>query len=383
MSSGIEPRVARLLYVTDLERQLSGGGSYSVNWHAANQLDTRFHVVYAGPLVPRPPWLETSVSKMRRHLLNRAGRFTYFSPATLDGNARMVSEWLSDDIDAVVFRSSARWCRSRPRVPYFVYLDAVFHTFYHNRFESESFDHGDLQRIWSEEAAFLENAAGVFFESEWGLDRARQAYGLTGPHYHAPGRGGVIDPPATDTWIPGTRALLTVAMNFRQKGGDVVLDAYRSLKPRFPSLTWNVVGALPDGDWQSVAGITHEGMLDVDDPEDRARFAALLSRAFTIVHPTREDTSPLVLTEAAYFGCPAISINRFAIPELVDDGATGILIDPPPSAADVASAISHLIDDENGYLAMRREARARAIARHSWPSIGKFICDTIEKRISA
>ena len=377
----MSPAPRKLVYITDLERRRGGGGSYVVNWHAADQLEKRFALKYAGPLTPHPPWIESTVSKIQRHVMKRPGRFTYFSPSTLDRNARMVDEQIDSDADAVMFRSSARWCRSRPKVPYFVYLDSVFHTFYHNTFDPRSFVTSDVQRIWKEEAAFLEGASGVFFECEWGLSQALNAYGLSGSHYYNVGRGGVIDPPERDTWTPGTHALLTIAMKFRQKGGDIVLDAYRSLKSRFPSLTWTIVGEAPDTEWQSIPGITHEGALDLENSGDRAKFAKLLADAFAIVHPTREDTSPLVLTEAAYFGCPAISVNRFAIPELVADGVTGILVEPPASAADVASAIAGLIENEERYLAMRREARARSIAKFSWPAVGEFMSDRIEERL--
>ncbi len=372
----------RLLYVTDLERQLSGGGSYAVNWHAASELEKRFGVSYAGPLVPRPGLLEKTISKARRHLLHRTGRFTYFSPSTLDQNARMVEEKMAGSFDGVVFRSSTRWCRSRPTVPYFVYLDAVFHTFFHNTFDPQSFDNSDLQRIWDEEARFLEKSAAVLFESEWALAKARDAYQLRGEHYFAPGRGGVIEPPVADTWSPGTHALVSVSMNFRQKGGDILLEAYKSLKPRFPSLAWHIVGAPPDGDWRS-EGIVHEGVLDPGSTEGRARYVRVLSDAFAIVHPTREDTSPLVLTEAAYFGCPAVSVNHFAIPELVIDGATGILVDFPPEASEVAAGIARLLEDENAYAAMRRETRRRALEKYSWDAVGTFICDRIAESLGS
>ena len=371
----------RLTYITDLERRLAGGGSYAVNWHAADQLEKRFELTYAGPITPRPPAIASAVSKVQRHVLKQPGHFTYFSPATLDRNADMVADRLTGDLDGVVFRSSARWCRVRPAVPYFVYLDAVFHTFFHNTFDPASFDASDINRIWEEEASFLEGASAVFFESEWGLRNARSAYNLLGGHYYAPGRGGVIDPPEADTWTPGSHALVTIAMNFQQKGGDIVMDAYRSLKPRFPSLTWHVIGAAPEGDWQSVGGIFHEGVLDPDETTGRNRLTRLLSHAFALVHPTREDTSPLVLTEAAYFGCPAISVNRFAIPELVVDGVTGSLVDPPASSGDIAAAIEKMIGDPERYRGMRVAARARALDKYSWGSVGGFICDRIEERL--
>jgi len=96
----------------------------------------------------------------------------------------------------------------------------------------------------------------------------------------------------------------------------------------------------------------------------------LLAQAFLLVHPTREDTSPLVVTEAAYFGCPAISVNQFALPELVVDGATGLLLEPPVTAEQLAAAIECLLTDRTRYLEMRRQARVYAMENYQWDHIG-------------
>lgn len=360
----------RLGYVSDLALQSSGGGSYAVNWHAYRQLQRHFDVAYCGPLVPVVGRAERMVSGLRRKVLRLPGRFPYFSPTTLERNARRVADALPGDCDAVVFRSAARWCRCSPKVPYFVYLDAVFHTFFHNTFQSRDFVKTDLERIWREEAEFLEDAAGVFFESAWGLEEARRVYGLRGGHYHALGRGGVIDPPERDERAGGPPVLVTMAMKFRQKGGHIVRAAFEQLKPKFPDLRWHIVGGEPDFDWRTVEGVSHEGVLRPDDPKDAKRLRDLLAQAFLLVHPTLEDTSPLVITEAAYFGCPAISVRSFAMPELMIDGQTGMLLDPPPEPDELADAIAGLLEDPVRYDAMRGAAREFALERFSWNRIG-------------
>jgi glycosyltransferase involved in cell wall biosynthesis len=371
----------RLVYISDLERRLYGGGPYAVNWHAFDQLQRRFTATYAGLLTPSPLWVETTVSEIRRRAAHRRGPFSYFSEAALDRNAELAAPHIRD-ADAIMFRSAAGWSRCRPSVKYFVYLDVVFRTFFFNTFSADDFDSADLDRIWREEAEFLEGAAGVFFDSHWGLEEARRAYGLRGSHYSAPGRGGVIEPPAADTWNAGSRKLVSVALNFRQKGGDLTLAAYKSLKPHYPSLTWHIVGGTPEGDLQSVDGISYEGALRPDVPAERERLRALLADAFLLVHPTREDTSPLVLTEAAYFGCPAVSVNAFAIPELVEHDRTGLLIDPPVTSDAVARAIADLLEDSERYLDMRRQARTTSLEKHSWDRIGTVMCDRIEQSLA-
>lgn len=369
----------KLGYVSDLALQASGGGSYAVNWHAFQQLGRHFEVRHCGPVVPQVPLVANYVSKLRRKLFKRPGNFAYFSPATLDGNARMIRQQLAGEVDAVLFRSAVPWCRHRPTLPYFVYLDAAFHTFFHNTFRPADFVRSDVERIWREEAEFLEGASAVFFESRWGMDQAIAAYGLKGNHYHAVGRGGVIEPPPEDIWDGTSQRLVTLAMKFHQKGGDLVLEAYRVLKPRFPGLSWHIIGGPPEGDWQSLGGIHYEGILQPDEPGGRDRLRDLLAQALLLVHPTREDVSPLVVTEAAYFGCPSISVDRFALPELVLAGKTGVLLEPPVTAAGLAEAIAGLLTERDAYLEMRRQARHHAMVNYQWDHIGDMMAAEMKK----
>jgi glycosyltransferase involved in cell wall biosynthesis len=366
---------ARIAYVTDLERKKSGGGSYAVNWNAYEQLSRRFSVTYAGPIVPQVSVIEQSVSRINRRILRRPGKFAYFSPRTLNRNAEAVSERIRENHDGIIFRSATRWCRVRPSVPYFVYLDAVFQSFFENTFRPDDFERADLERIYEEEAAFLERASMVFFESNWGMQRARDAYSLRGSHYMIAGRGGAIAPPAADTWND-TYRLITMAMDYRQKGGDLVFGAYQTLKRRFPALTWHIVGGPPDFAWERNEGIVYEGYLRPDRPDELSRLEALLSSAFLLVHPTREDTSPLVITEAAYFGCPTISVNRFAIPELVLNGVTGLLLEDPAPAA-LANSVIELFENEQRYRDMRRNARQYALRNSHWDHVGQLMSDRI------
>ena len=371
-----------MAYVTDLDRTPSGGGAYVVNWHAFEQLGKRFDARYVGPIVPSPPALPAAISKLRRRVLGLPGRYTYFSAETLRANAERVAMAIPGDTEAIVFRSAARWSRCEPKLPYFVYLDAVTHTFFYNTFEEKDFVRADLERIWNDETSFLENAAGVFFESDWGLQQARAAYDLRSSHYHVARRGGAVEPPPRDAWDGESLRLITMAMDFRQKGGDLVADAFRRLRPRFPSLTWHIVGGAPDFAPASLPGVTYEGVLRPDDPDDGVRLRDLLSSAFLCLHPTREDTSPLVITEAAYFGCPTVSLKTFAIPELVLHGDTGVLLEPDADGEALAAAIENLLLDREGYARMRQRAREFSLATFRWESTGAVICDFIERALS-
>jgi len=371
---------SRVAYITDLQSRPGGGGSYAVNWHIQQQLLKHFDLVAPDPIVPRVSRRERFISRVQRYIFRKPSKFFYFSPATLDDNAARASAHFKN-ADAVFFRSATRWCHCKPAMPYFVYLDIVFHTFFENTFKQKDFIAADLQRIYDTEARFLENAAAVFFESDWGLQKARTAYGLAGSHYEVAGRGGVLEPPERDEWTAESPYLLSIAMNFEQKGGDILLGAFTELKESHPQLRWHIVGGRPTGNWETVDGIVYEGPLDPEDDADLARYRRLLSQAYLLVHPTREDTNPLVLTEAAYFGCPSISVKRFAIPELVINGKTGALLDWPVHPHELAIAVHHLIECPDVYRRMRLAAFEFSRSECDWTQIGSRMARVIDSKL--
>ena len=63
-----------------------------------------------------------------------------------------------------------------------------------------------------------------------------------------------------------------------------------------------------------------------------------------------------MLIEAALFGCPAIASRAFAIPELVQHGKTGWLLDRPTDAVEVAAAMRRLLDERELYRGLRANA---------------------------
>ncbi len=352
----------------------------AVNFRIAEQLDRYFDLHDVGPVVPHVSRIDSLISKIRRGVLHVPGRFYQFSAKTLESTANQMETHIGEDTSAVFFRSSTRWILCRPATPYFVHTDVVFHTFFHNTFDPAAFIASDLQRIWAAERSFLEGAATVFFESDWGLQKARDAYGLSGENMFALRNGGIIDPPANDAWdATRSRRILTIAKHFRQKGGDLVLDAFLALKRRYPDFEWSIIGGEPEGNWRDIPGIFYEGFLRPDDPSELGRFRDLLANSFLLIHPTREDTNPLVLVEAAYFGCPCVSVRDFAIPELVIDGQTGILVDRPVTANSLVRAIERLIEYPQLYLDMRHNARERAVARYDWNVIGAEMAEHINR----
>lgn len=371
---------SRLQFVSHLPLTPTGGGVFTVSWNIFHVLKTKFDLRFPGPMVDKASLREALVSKVRRKLLGLPSAFHPFSQSMLNSIAAKLQKSFFEDVDALFFRSSTRWCVCRPAIPYFVHTDVCFHTFFHNTFSELDFHKQDLQRIYVLEREFMANAQIVFFESDWGLRKAKEALQVDGANFRVAHNGGGLVPPDTDLWDGKSRKLVTIAKDFKQKGGDLVCEAFKILKPRYPDLEWHIIGGKPLESIANIEGIRYEGFLRPSVPEELQRFRNLMENAFLLIHPTREDTNPLVLIEAAYFGCPSISVRDFAIPELVLDNRTGYLVERPVSGADIAKKVEEAILSPD-YHAMRNEARNYSTRHFTWQATGDFIASEIHNAL--
>lgn len=137
-------------------------------------------------------------------------------------------------------------------------------------------------------------------------------------------------------------SLLFLSNLIRSKGIFDLLTACTRLKEQNIPFTCTIIGG--EGDLSSLelqkeiqkSGLT-EDVQYVGKKYGNDK-AAHFEQADIFVHPTQEDCFPLVLLEAMSFGLPIISTKEGAIPEIIDDHETGIII-PKENPAQLFSAI--------------------------------------------
>jgi glycosyltransferase involved in cell wall biosynthesis len=190
-------------------------------------------------------------------------------------------------------------------------------------------------------------AAALVAWSGWVRRSLVDDYGVNAEKIHVIPSGTVIPTRVPDREQDRLR-LLFVGGDFERKGGDDLLAALGRLDPA-PDLH-----VVTRSDVSSRDGIT----VHRDVAPGSARLEALYASCNAFVLPTMADASPHVIIEAMASGLPVISTPTGAIPEMVVDGETGLLV-PPGEPEALAGAISALADAP---LRARLGATARALA---------------------
>jgi glycosyltransferase involved in cell wall biosynthesis len=139
--------------------------------------------------------------------------------------------------------------------------------------------------------------------------------------------------------------------DFSRKGGDDLIAAWRQgrfgERARLDLVTHAPVPSALEADGIHV----HTGV-DARSPAWRG----LWRDADLFVLPTRDEAFGLVFQEAAAAGLPAVGTRITAIPEVVLDGETGVLV-PPRDRGALAAALGRLLASPGLRLEMGTRAR--------------------------
>lgn len=251
-----------------------------------------------------------------------------------------------------------------PPLPYVLLLD---HT---QRLAMEAFNDPesrlppapDYGRGWRKrEGALYRGAAGIGAFSERVVRSLREDYELPEGIAERVGAGANVFPAFPRREDDG-KTLLFVGTRFELKGGPVLLRAFLRLRRRRPDLRLLVVGTterlhLPKG-------AENLGYLPVGHLEE------IFARSTIFVLPTLREAFGLAFLDAMACGLPCVGTRLGAVPEVVEEGKTGLLV-PPGDDAALADAIESLLDDPARARAMGEAGRSRVAAGWRWELVAE------------
>jgi starch synthase len=138
------------------------------------------------------------------------------------------------------------------------------------------------------------------------------------------------------------------------------------------------------------------GVFRIDGMLDQDSVRQLLTHATVFVCPSVYEPMGIVNLEAMACGTPVVASAVGGIPEVVDDGVTGLLVgfeargdatgepvDPDKFAAGLAEAVNDLIEDRGRAAALGAAGRARAVEHFSWDKVAERTLEVYRDAVSA
>ncbi|MFF2274037.1 glycogen synthase [Agromyces sp. NPDC058136] len=186
---------------------------------------------------------------------------------------------------------------------------------------------------------------------------------------------------------PDRPSVIFVGRITRQKGLPYLLRAARMLPPEVQLV---LCAGAPDTAeiMAEVTGLVdglrseRDGVVWIDRHLPRNELSALLTAATTFVCPSIYEPLGIVNLEAMACGAPVVGTATGGIPEVVDDGVTGVLVpieqaddgtgtplDPERFVRDLADALTRVVADPVRAAEMGAAGRRRAETHFAWDTI--------------
>jgi glycosyltransferase involved in cell wall biosynthesis len=189
---------------------------------------------------------------------------------------------------------------------------------------------------------------------------------------------GASPPRATD----GTFEVLCVGRLTPVKGHGVLLEAIAALVAENRNVRLRLVG---DGPLRieleartAELGLAERVIFEGSVNQDRIR--SLYAGADAVALASFTEGVPVVLMEAMATERPCVATRVAGIPDLIQDGVSGLLV-PPSDAAALAAALARLADGPDFALSLGRAGRQRVLERYDLARNASRLVEVFATRI--
>ncbi len=176
---------------------------------------------------------------------------------------------------------------------------------------------------------------------------------------------------------PDRPYVLFVGRITRQKGVPHLLRAVRDIDPRAQVVLCAGAPDTPEIDrefrelYEELSGV-RDGVHWIPKMLPRPEVIQLLTHAAVFVCPSVYEPLGIVNLEAMACGTPVVASRVGGIPEVVDHGRTGLLVDVDGDfEAGLARAIDSVLADPDAARALGEAGRVRAVGEFGWDAVAR------------
>ena len=171
-----------------------------------------------------------------------------------------------------------------------------------------------------------------------------------------------------------SKRALFVGKGYYGKGLDTLLEAFQKVRAQIPEARLTVVGP-------QTMPASHEGVEFLGRVSDRNRVRDLYYEHALFVMPSRYEPLGQVFLEAMSCQLPCIGTTLDAMPEMIDHGRTGYLIEAGDATA-LAGHMCEILGSPTRARQLGHAAFRKLETDHTWPVVGGRIVDAIDRSLA-
>jgi glycosyltransferase involved in cell wall biosynthesis len=272
-------------------------------------------------------------------------------------------------VDSVLHTGTLDLLPSASRdIRHYLYCDHTWALARRHHVHATRYTERALRAFEEAERQSLDGVAHVFTFGAYVRDNLIGHYGLAPDKVTAVGSGmGAIQAWHGAKDFARPRLLFVAKHLFQAKGGALLVEAFKKARRKRRDLVLTIVGDprsrafVPD-----IAGIEFRAHLPWDELQRLYRESTLL------VQPMLNDPWGQVYLEAMVSRTPVMGLARNGLPELLDGGRHGFLVDRADPDA-LAEAIVSALADPRRLERMAEQAQSYVLATHSWDRVAERI----------
>ncbi|MHB1462814.1 MAG: glycosyltransferase family 4 protein [Armatimonadota bacterium] len=239
--------------------------------------------------------------------------------------------------------------------------------------EDRTYSRQPLRRLIAQR--LVTNHPNLLSYSEYSKQKMHEYYPNAGRHYSAAVWHGPMDflTRYPDLPVPGDAPVVLFAGRLsKYKGADVMLRAWKQVSQTHPTAKLLMVGA-------GVESASIQQQIDempsvqfVNRYVSHHEMAECFSRSHLVVMPYLDATQSGIQATAIAFEKPVVASRVGAIPEMLDEGESGLLVSPGDADA-LAAAVSTCLSDGDLLQHLQEGAARLHRGRLAWPLLSRQI----------
>ena len=254
-------------------------------------------------------------------------------------------------------------------IPYAIYLDYTMALAAQNHPPFAPFRSASALNEWIDcERQAYQRAKYIFTMSEVVKSSAIADYGVDPQKIVVVGSSGNCQEVEPGEKSFGSKQILFNGSDFDRKGGELVLATFKQLKRKIPEAKLVIIGKKLD--------INEDGVENPGIIKSASELRNLFLGSDLVFAPATCDPFPTFVLEAMSYGLPSVVSDRDGMPEIVENGKTGMVINHR-NADLAAEQIEKLLNDRQTLLSMSQQGKHRITTRFNWKRIANDIADTL------